>query len=157
MNLQKIITYVVLLVGVVAIILWFLMNGNISDVLVENELTDVKDLPLEVTMPLVSPLYYLVIVVAIIAVVFTLISVVNTLIKSPTNLKKILIGVGAFVAVLAIAYAVSGGDPMKYAYNGVEATEGESQIVGGGLVAFYALIAVAAGTMLFSGIKKLIK
>lgn len=157
MNLQKILTYVVILIGIVAIALWFLMNGNISDLLTENGVTDVKDLPLNETMPLVSPLYYLVIAVAVVALVLTLISVINSLMKSSKGLKNILIGVGAFLAVIVIAYVISGGDTKEYFYNGIAATDKESHMVGAGLYAFYALIVIAAGTMLFTGIKKLIK
>lgn len=77
------------------------------------------------------------------------------------DIKNTLIGFGAFVAVLLIGYLVSGGDVLVgtdvYAYDGVLATENESQLVGGGLVAFYILSIVAILAMVFSGVKKLIK
>ena len=78
------------------------------------------------------------------------------------DIKNTLIGVGAFVAVLLIGYLVSGNDPLVgvdkiYAYDDILATENESRLVGGGLIAFYILSVVAIGSMLFSGVKKLIK
>jgi hypothetical protein len=67
-------------------------------------------------------------------------------------------GVGAFLVVLIISYAVSSGaDAGDYLYNGVAVTEGESKMVGAGLIAFYILIIGAAVAMALSGFKKLTK
>ena len=52
--------------------------------------------------------------------------------------------------------ALSGGDPIVYKSGDDLATEGQSHIVGAGLIAFYVLLAIAAITMIFSGVKKVI-
>ncbi|WP_299121989.1 hypothetical protein [uncultured Winogradskyella sp.] len=93
-----------------------------------------------------------------ITVLFVLFFVLKNLFTNTANLKNTLIGVGAFLAVLLIAYLVSGGDPMKYELqeDNTFATDGQSTMVGAGLVAFYILLAVAAITMIFSGVKKII-
>lgn len=89
-------------------------------------------------------------------VLFVLIFVIQNLFTNTASLKSTLIGVGAFAAVLIIAYVVSGGDTMAYKNGDELATTGESHMVGAGLIAFYVLLAVAAITMIFSGVKKII-
>ncbi|MBO3115492.1 hypothetical protein J4050_01965 [Winogradskyella sp. DF17] len=87
---------------------------------------------------------------------FVVVFVVKNLFTNTAGLKNTLIGVGAFVAVLIISYMLSGGDPMQYKMQDGFATEGQSQLVGAGLTAFYILIIVAAVAMIFSGVKKVI-
>ncbi|WP_400075160.1 hypothetical protein [Winogradskyella sp. R77965] len=89
-------------------------------------------------------------------VLFVLFFVLKNLFTNTANLKNTLIGVGAFLAVLLIAYLVSGGDTRQYKLQDGIATDGQSTMVGAGLVAFYILLAVAAITMIFSGVKKII-
>ena len=89
-------------------------------------------------------------------VLFVLFFVFKNLFTNTSNLKNTLIGVGAFLAVLLISYLVSGGDAMKYKLQDGIATDGQSTLVGAGLVAFYILLAVAAITMIFAGVKKVI-
>ncbi|MGR7812523.1 hypothetical protein [Lacinutrix undariae] len=97
--------------------------------------------------------YMLYATVAIVAVF-----VIKNLFTNTSGLKNTLIGIGAFAAVLVISYALSSGaDGQTYTYNGQIATEGESHLVGAGLMAFYVLMVVAAGALLLSGVKKMIK
>ena len=93
-----------------------------------------------------------------ITILFVLIFALKNLFTNTANLKNTLIGVGAFLAVLIIAYVVSGGDTMQYELqeDNTFASDGQSTMVGAGLVAFYILLAVAAITMIFSGVKKII-
>ena len=100
---------------------------------------------------------YVAYVVLFIILLSVIIFVFKNLFSNTGSLKNTLIGIGAFLAVLIVAYAVSGGDTMVYKYRGNPVTEGESHMVGAGLIAFYVLILTAAAAMLFSGIKKLIK
>lgn len=97
--------------------------------------------------------YFVLFIILLSVIIF----VFKNLFSNTGSLKNTLIGIGAFLAVLIVAYAVSGGDTMVYKYGGNPVTEGESHMVGAGLIAFYVLILTAAATMLFSGIKKLIK
>jgi len=87
---------------------------------------------------------------------FVVVFVVKNLFTNTTGLENTLIGVGAFTAVLIVSYMLSGGDTMQYKMQDGFATEGQSQLVGAGLTAFYILIIVAAVAMIFSGVKKVI-
>ncbi|MDG1713942.1 hypothetical protein [Lacinutrix sp.] len=96
-------------------------------------------------------------IILILAIVIVVIFIFKNLFTGGGNIKNTLIGVGAFVAVLLIGYLMSGGDTKEYFYNDIIATDSESQLVGGGLIAFYILSVVAILAMLFSGVKKIIK
>ena len=87
---------------------------------------------------------------------FVIFFVLKNLVTHTGELKNTLIGIGAFAAVLIISYVVSGGDLMEYKLQDGIATESQSQMVGAGLTAFDILMIVAAGSMLFSGVKKVI-
>ena len=72
------------------------------------------------------------------------------------NIKKTLVTVGAFLAVLFISYAMSSGtdlDLTPFTDKGLDVDEGTSKVVGAGLYAFYALAIVAIGSMLLGGVK----
>ena len=88
---------------------------------------------------------------------FVVFFVIQNLVTHTSSLKSTLIGVGAFVAVLVIAYALTGGDTTQYSYSEGVATDKQSHMVGAGLVAFYVLGTVAILSMLLSSVKKLIK
>jgi hypothetical protein len=113
-----------------------------------------------------NPFATIIYIVLILILAFVVFFVIKGLLTGGGNIKNTLIGVGAFLVILAIGYGVSGGDPLVgvgegvnkiYAYDDVYATESESRLVGGGLVAFYILSVMAIGTLVFSGIKKMIK
>jgi len=111
-----------------------------------------------------STIAYIILVLAIILVV---IFVITNLFSGGGNIKNTLVGIVAFAVVLIIGYLVSGGDALVgkelpvigkvYAYDDVFATEGESRLVGAGLISFYILSIVAIGAMVLSGVKKIIK
>ncbi len=105
---------------------------------------------------IVDPMAMVAYVIMAITIFFVLIFVLKNLFTNTSTLKSTLIGVGVFAAVLIVAYALTGGDTNQYFYNGIQATEGESHMVGAGLVAFYVLILAAAAIMLLSGLKKVI-
>jgi len=106
----------------------------------------------------VDPIAYVAYIVLAATVATIVFFVIKNLFTNSGSIKNTLIGIGAFAAVLVISYALSSGiDGQTYTYNGQVATEGESHIVGAGLIAFYVLIVVAAGAMLLSGVKKMIK
>jgi hypothetical protein len=106
---------------------------------------------------IVDPMALIAYVIFGLTVLFVLFFVLKNLFTNTAGLKNTLIGVGAFAAVLVISYIASGGDTMGYdLQDGGYATEGTSQMVGAGLVAFYILLAIAALAMIFSGVKKII-
>ncbi|GGI55981.1 hypothetical protein [Winogradskyella haliclonae] len=105
---------------------------------------------------LVDPMAYVAYIILGIVLAFVVFFVVKNLFTNTAGLKNTLIGVGAFVAVLVISYVVSGGDTRAYKLQDGIATDGQSQMVGAGLVAFYILLAIAAVSMIFSGVKKIL-
>ena len=97
--------------------------------------------------------YAVLIIVLASVVIFTL---VNTF-SNPANLKSTLKGLGAFVLLALICYfgfANGVETPLK---EGGTLSAGDSKLLGAGLYLFYALILSAGGSMLFFGIKKMIK
>jgi len=88
---------------------------------------------------------------------FVVFFVVKNLFSNTGSLKSTLLGAGAFAAVLLISYLVSGGDTTEYFDQGILTTESTSHIVGAGIVSFYVLGVLAIVSILFSGVKKLIK
>ncbi|RIA10886.1 hypothetical protein OE09_2765 [Flavobacteriaceae bacterium MAR_2010_72] len=106
----------------------------------------------------VDPIAFVAYIILGLTLVFVLFFVLKNLFTNTGSLKNTLVGVGAFAAVLVVSYILSGGsDAGNYFYNGVAATEGQSHMVGAGLIAFYILICSAAAAMLLSGVKKMIK
>lgn len=106
---------------------------------------------------IVDPMAFVAYIMLGLILAFVVFFVLKNLFTNTANLKNTLIGVGAFVLVLAIAYFASGGDATQYKLqDGGFASDGTSQMVGAGLVAFYILLAVAAVSMLFAGAKKII-
>ena len=71
------------------------------------------------------------------------------------NVKKTLMSVGAFLAVVLISYAMASGstEGLPLVDNKV-VSEGTSRLVGTGLIAFYILAVAAIVSMVFSGVKK---
>ena len=105
---------------------------------------------------LVDPMAWVAYIILGLVLLFVIVFVIKNLFTNTSGLKNTLIGIGAFAAVLIIAYVVSGGDTMQYKLEDGYATAGQSTMVGAGLVAFYILLAVAAVSMIFSGVKKVI-
>ena len=74
------------------------------------------------------------------------------------DIKKTLMTVGVFAAVIIISYFISSGsdlDLQPFNDKGLGITESISKNVGAGLNAFYILAVVAIGSMLFGGVKKM--
>ena len=111
---------------------------------------------LEGDTAIIDPMAWAAYIMLGLVLAFVIFFVLKNLFTNTAGLKNTLIGIGAFAAVLIIAYLVSGGDTREYKLEDGFATQGQSHMVGAGLVAFYILLAVAAITMIFSGVKKII-
>jgi hypothetical protein len=146
MNSQKIITLVAAIVGVISIVFLGSIIGAGDEAVKAGEASGSVNTFMYIA-------YAVLAVTLVLVVLFTL----KNVLTNTSGLKNTLIGVGAFIAVLVIAYVISGGDTMTYKYNGLVATSGESTMVGAGLVAFYILIVVAAVAMLLGGARKMFK
>ena len=141
---------------IVALVLSLAGIGILVNIIAKGD-EAIKAAALDGDTSIVDPMAIVAYIILGLVLAFVVFFVLKNLFTGGKSLKNTFIGVGAFLLVLVIAYAVSGGDVKEYFYNGIVATEGESKMVGAGLVAFYILILAAAGAMLFSGIKKLIK
>lgn len=168
MKLQKIITGLVLVVALIGGGLWAMMNSGITKLMEDSGMAEAKDLVkfpeenpelFEAATAEISPLYTLVIVIGVILLLATLISVINGLMKNSGSIKRVAFGILLFAVVLIGAYIfATGADDAfgrgLYEYNDIAATEGQSKMVGAGLIAFYILIFGAIIAMVLSGAKK---
>ncbi|GAA3509032.1 hypothetical protein GCM10022393_21350 [Aquimarina addita] len=163
MNISKILSYVVLAIGVVGAILLFLMSNNFDALMDTYGITEAKDLVKDTTSAaftdataLVTPMYALTLVILVIIIIATLIAVFSALAKNPGGLKNTAIGIVAFLVILGISYALA-DDSVFEMRDGEVLSNSGSALVGAGIYAFYILAIVAIGLMVLSGVKKLIK
>ena len=91
------------------------------------------------------------------AILLVLIYVVKGLFAG--NIKKTLTTVGIFLGIIVISFVMSSGtdlDLEPFNAKGAGITESTSKNVGAGLYTFYFLAVIAIGSMLFSGVKKIL-
>ena len=142
MGLYKIFKIVAMLLGFAGLIFWFLLISKGDDAV-------------KATGAGVAPLLYIAYV--IMAIVLGLVTVFVLKGVMSGDVKKTLISVGAFLAVLLISYLMASGSIEGLTpADKSEVTESTSKWVGTGLIAFYILAVVAVTTMAFSGVKKVI-
>jgi hypothetical protein len=140
---------------IVAAILSFLGVIFLGRIIAEGD-DEIKAAALAGDTAIVDPIAITAYIVLGLVILFVVVFVIKNTLTNTKGLKNTLIGIGAFAAVLIISYVVSSGDAMQYKLQDGFATEGQSQMVGAGLTAFYILIIVAALSMIFSGVKKVI-
>lgn len=117
---------------------------------------EVKKLAAAGDTGLMEPMTWIAYIVLAIAIALVLIFVLRNLFSNSNNLKKTLMSIGAFVVVILFGYIMANGveTPMQ---DGKMLSASGSKWVGTGLYMFYALAIIAIVTMLFTGIKKMIK
>ena len=69
------------------------------------------------------------------------------------NIKKTLMSIGIFVAIVAVAYGMSSGVETQL-QDGETLSENGSRWVGAGLRTFYILVILAIGSMVYGGLRK---
>lgn|SRR5690606_22470267 len=150
MNLHKILKIVAAVLGLLGII--FLVR------IISKGDEAIQSAAVDGDTAILDPMAWITYLIFGLTIALVIFFVIKNLFTNSSSLKGTLIGVGAFLLVLIISYAVStGSDASNYLYNGVAVTEGESKMVGAGLIAFYILIIGAAVATVFSGFKKLTK
>ncbi len=144
MNLQKILTIVAAVVGVISIFFLIRIIGTGDDAIKGGE------------DGVIAPLMSIAYIVAAIAVALVLVFTLKNIFTNPKVLMSTLKSVGAFAILAVIAYVMSTGveTPMR---DGEVLSASGSKMVGAGLRLFYFLAAIAVGAMLFTGVKKMIK
>jgi uncharacterized MnhB-related membrane protein len=138
MNLYKIIKYIAFALGISGSILAMLIIASDSEGWIDNIL-------------------YVTYVILVVILTLILIYVVKGVLSG--DIKKTLITLGLFSAVIVISYLMSSGTDLnleKFNEKGLGITEGISKNVGAGLYAFYILAVVAIGATFVSSVKKLL-
>lgn len=145
MTLHKILKYLALVIGVVALILLgrILMAGN-----------DTIEASASAQQSFVTPFLWLSYFVMAVIIVLVAFFVIKGLFRG--NIRNTLISVGAFVLIVAIAYLITDGTETVLK-DGDILSATTSHWVSVGLVTFYILAAIAVGAMILSGVRKLIK
>lgn len=145
MTVHKVLKYLALVIGVIGLILL----GRIiiaGDDAISASAADQNSL--------LEPMMWVGYIVLAICILIVGFFVIKGLFSG--NVKNTLISVGAFVLVIVIAYVLTDGNEVQLK-DGDTLSASADHWVGAGLVVFYILAAIAAGAMVLSGIRKLIK
>jgi len=148
MNTQKTFTYIALALGVVGLILQVTILNQGDDVIKLNALSG--------DYGVVSTMVTLALLVLAMTVILTLVFSFGNLASDGKKLKKAFISIGAFAAVVIIAFLFSSGSetPLK---DGNMLSAAGSRWIETGLRTFYFLVFIAVGAMLYTGIARLKK
>ena len=148
MNTQKTFTYIALALGVVGLILQVIILKQGDDVIKLNALSG--------DYGVVSTMVTLALLVLAITVILTLVFSFGNLASDGKKLKKALISIGAFAAVVLIAFLFSSGSETPLKDGNILSAAG-SRWIETGLRTFYFLVFIAVGAMLYTGIARLKK
>jgi len=146
MSIQKIVTYTAAVLGVIGLIFQITILSKGDDV--------IEMAAMSGDYGVVSSMVSLAMIIIAIAVVLTLLFSVMNLASDPTKLKKAMISIGAFLVVVFVAFLFSSGTetPLK---DGEVLSASGSRWVETGLRTFYFLVVIAAGAMVYSGVRRL--
>ena len=148
MNTHKIFTYTALALGVIGLILQVVILSQGDDVIKLNALSG--------DYGVISTMVTLALLVLAITVVLTLVFSFGNLASDGVKLKRALVSMGAFLAVVVVAFLFSTGTetPLK---DGNMLSAAGSRWIETGLRTFYFLVFIAVGAMLYTGITRLKK
>ena len=143
--MKKIFTYTALALGVLGLILQVVILSQGDDVIKLNALSG--------DYGIVSTMITLALRVLAITVVLTLVFSFGNLASDGEKLKKALISMGVFVAVVLVAFLFSTGTETLLK-NGEMLSAAGSRWIETGLRTFYFLVFIAVGAMLYTGIAR---
>lgn len=144
--MKKILTIILALVGVLSIVFLAMIISTGDEAIKAGE-----------SGGTVNTFMYVAYLVFFLTLAFVVIFTLKNILTNSDTLKSTLKGVGLFAILALVCYfglAEGVETPLK---DGDTLSEGGSKLLGAGLYLFYALILVAGGSMLFFGIKKMIK
>jgi len=147
MNSQKLLTIILGIIGIISIIFLFVIINVGDEAIIAGESSGAVD-----------TFMYISYMILLVTIALVLLFVIKGLFSG--NIKKTLMSVGAFVAIIVISYMLSSGtdlDLTPYNNKGLGITEAISKNVGAGLIAFYILGFFALVSMVFSGFNKISK
>ncbi|WP_055443844.1 hypothetical protein [Lacinutrix himadriensis] len=145
MNSQKIITIIAGVIGVIAMFFLIRIIGVGDEAIKAGESSGIVNTFMYIA-------YAILALILVLVVLFTL----KNIFSNAATLKSTLMAVGAFLVVALICYFLATGVETEMK-EGEMLSAGDSKLIGAGLYMFYALAIIAIGSMLFSGIKKMIK
>lgn len=105
----------------------------------------------------VNTFMYIAYLVLFLTLAFVVVFTLKNILSNKETLMSTLKGVGLFIVLAAICYFGLATGKETILKDGDVLSESGSKLLGAGLYLFYALILVAGGSMLFFGIKKMIK
>jgi len=105
----------------------------------------------------VNTFMYIGYIVFFLTLAFVVIFSLKNIVSDSDKLKSTLKGLGIFALLSAICYFGLANGVETQLKDGETFSESGSKLLGAGLYLFYALILIAGGSMLFFGIKKMIK
>ncbi len=147
MNIQTIVKIISAVFGLLGVVFLFRIIGvGDEEIKMAASMGDYG-----VVSPLVSVAIAILFVTVAVTVIFSLINLAS----SPQKLKKSLLFIVCFIVVIGLAFAISSGveTPLK---DGEILSASGSRWVEAGIRMFYILAALAIGSMMFFGCKKLI-
>jgi len=146
MNSQKILTIIAGVVGIIAMFFLIRIIGIGDEAIKAGE-----------SGGTVNTFMYIAYVILAITLVLVVIFTLKNIASNKATLKSTVMGVGAFLLLALICYFGLANGVETPLRDGEVLSESGSKMVGAGLWMFYLLTIIAIGTMLFTGIKKMIK
>ena len=144
--MKKILTILLAIVGVLSIIFLAMIISTGDEAIKAGESSGT-----------VTSFMYIGYLVLILTLIFVVLFSLKNIFSDPETMKSTLKGLGIFALLAAICYfgfAKGVETPLK---DGDMLSAGGSKLLGAGLYLFYALLLLAGGSMLYFGIKKMIK
>ena len=144
--MNKIVKIVLVVIGVIAGIMWSQLPS--------------RDVPATeaIQSGSMNIMFLILYVLLGIAVVSALFFTLKSLFANPSSLKKTLLVIGVFLAVVLLSYALSSGtdvDIEEMANRGVATTESTIKNIGTGLNVFFLLVIIAIASMAWGGVRKM--
>lgn len=146
MNLQKILTILVLIIGLISITFLVMIISAGDEAVKAGE-----------SASTVTTFLYIAYTVLIATLAFVVIFSLKNIFTNSDVLKSTLRSVGIFALIAVICYFGLAKGQETILKDGEIFSEGGSQLLGAGLWLFYALILIAGGSIVFFGIKKMIR
>tara|TARA_R110002072_G_scaffold138359_1_gene281517 strand:- start:416 stop:850 length:435 start_codon:yes stop_codon:yes gene_type:complete len=144
--MKKVLTIILGIVGILSIVFLAMIISTGDEAIKMGEASSTVNMFMYVA-------YLVLFLTLIFVIVFSLINILT----NSDNLKSALKGLGVFALLAIISYFGFARGEETILKDGDILSVGESKLLGAGLYLFYLLILAAGGSMLFFGLKKMIK
>jgi len=144
--MKKILTILLVIVGVLSIVFLAMIISTGDEAVKLGEASGT-----------VNSFMYVAYLILFLTLAFVVIFSLKNIFTDSDKLKSTLKSLGMFVLIAIICYFGFATGEATTLKNGDLFSEGGSKLLGAGLYLFYFLLAIAGGSMLFFGIKKMIK